>query len=64
MIYMRYFSQTQKQIIDECLIANYLKYDRKEMCFPGIKEYLNKHNIPQGNMTVAPNNCMSTIVRR
>lgn len=44
---LRYFSWTQKQIIDELFLVD-TKWVRIFQC---LKEYLNKHNIPFRNIT-------------
>ncbi|XP_064116945.1 zinc finger BED domain-containing protein 5-like [Macrobrachium nipponense] len=53
MVYVRYFSQLQKTIIDEFLFAKHIVADVKvETIFRCLEEHLQKHNIPLKNITV------------
>lgn len=52
MAYARYYSQSQKDIIDEFLFANYLSGDAKgETVLKCVQQHFEKHNIPLSNIT-------------
>lgn len=48
MAYVKYYSRSQKCIVDEFLFAKYLKGATIFQC---LEEYLEKHNIPISNIT-------------
>ena len=53
MAYLRYYSRSQKDIIDEFLFAEYLTADAKgETILQCVLQYFEKHNIPYSNVTV------------
>ena len=52
MAYVRYYSQSQKNIIDDFLFAKYLTADAKgETIFQCVQLYFEKHNIPLSSIT-------------
>lgn len=65
MAYVRYYSQSQKNIIDEFLFANYLTGDAKgETILQCVQQYFEKHNIPLSNITAVATDGAPAMVGR
>ncbi|KAF2347510.1 Ribonuclease H-like domain [Trinorchestia longiramus] len=65
MVYVRFYSPTLNNIVDEFLFVDYLETDSKgKTIFLCLEEYLNKHKIPFGNISAVSTDSAQAMVGR